>query len=94
MVKVNVYLKFNGQTEEAMLFYKDALKVDFAGPTVRYQDMSDKELSDEEKNLILNMGLDLGESLLMASDTKEPMHWDLVPNITINLNPKSREEAD
>ncbi|MGG3284119.1 hypothetical protein [Paenibacillus solani] len=55
--------------------------------------MSDKELPDEKKH-ILNMGLDLGEGILMASDTKEPMHWDLVPNVTISLNPKSREEAD
>ncbi|HAG00686.1 VOC family protein [Paenibacillus lactis] len=94
MIKLNVYLKFNGQAEEAMFFYKDALKVDLAGPIVRYQDMSHKELPDEDKNLILNMGLDLGESILMASDTREPMHWDLIPNVTISLNPKSREEAD
>jgi hypothetical protein len=24
MIKLNVYLKFNGQAEEAMFFYKDA----------------------------------------------------------------------
>lgn len=94
VVKLNVYLKFNGQTEEAMMFYKEALEVDLVGPIVRYQDMSDNDLSDAEKNLILNMGLDLGESRIMASDVKEPMDWDLIPNVTINLNPESREEAD
>ncbi len=53
MAKTNIYLNFQGNTEEAFNFYKSVFKTDWAAPIMRMGDMPQQDgapqLSDAEK---------------------------------------------
>jgi PhnB protein len=101
MSKVSIYLNFNGKTEEAFNFYKDAFKTDWATPMMRMGDRPAQKgmppLSDEDKKKVAHVALPIiGGTLIMGTDTLESMGQKLVVgnNFTINLEPDSKEEAD
>jgi PhnB protein len=101
MASVSTYLNFSGQTEEAFTFYRSVFGGEFVGQLSRFGDMPPQEgqpeLSDEEKNLVLNMGLKItGDHLLMGSDVPPSMSDGFVmgTNTYICLGPDSRAEAD
>ncbi|MBX6379417.1 MAG: VOC family protein [Thermoflavifilum aggregans] len=99
MKAVIPYLNFDGQAEEAMLFYKSVFGGEFAGGGIMYMGNVPgmDNLSEEEKKRVMHVTLSLGNGLmLMASDTLPSMGHRLITgnNLYILLSPDSREEAD
>lgn len=97
MPKLNPYLNFAGNTEEAFRFYRSVFGGEFT-TVVRFKDMPVPGVSipkqDEAK--IMHIGLPIGpDQVLMASDTLESLGQTLVPgnNVYINITPETKEEA-
>ena len=96
-MKVNPYLNFDGDTEQAFNFYKSV----FGGEFIANMKMSDapdvEKLPENERNRTMHISLPLSkDTILMASDTVPSMGHKLNKgnNNYISLHPKSREEAD
>ena len=100
MARVNTYLNFMGNTEEAFNFYKKVFGTEFISVT-RMKDMPRPEgapaLSDSEANLIMNIQLPITSGhVLMATDMVASMGHNLKVgnNVTISLDLDSKEEAE
>lgn len=99
MARVNTYLNFQGQTEEAFTFYAKTFGTDITMLS-RYSDMSAAgpgELSAEERDLVMHAELPiLGGHLLMATDMLRSMGQEtkIGNNTTLCLDVDSRDEAD
>lgn len=97
MIKLNPYLNFNGNTEEAFNFYKSVFGGEFS-MVMRFGQTPDAEkLSEEEKNKIMHISLPINETItLMGTDAIESMGQHLVVgnNFYISLELSSRDEAD
>jgi len=101
MAKTNIYLNFQGNTEEAFNCYKSAFNTEWATPIMRMGDMPPNEgtpeLSEDEKRKVMHVSLPiLGGVNIMGTDMLESMGHTLKigNNITINLEPDTKEEAD
>jgi PhnB protein len=98
MPKLNTYLNFAGNTEEAFNFYKSVFGGEFTS-VVRFKDMPIEGVAipKEAENKILHIGLPIGQAnVLMATDTLESLGQKLVQgnNVYISVHPDSKEEAD
>lgn len=98
MAKLNVYLNFAGNAEEAFNFYRSVFGTEFTS-VVRYKDMPmpDVKLREEEEDRIMHIALPVGNGdVLMASDVLESMGQSLSPgnNVYLSLHPDSRDETD
>lgn len=97
MAQVNPYLTFNGNCEEAFLFYKEAFNREFQF-IGRFKDTpSENPLSEELGNKIMHVSLPISqETVLMGSDSDET--FGNVPstgnNIALSINTQSETEAD
>lgn len=101
MAAVSIYLNFAGNAEEAFNYYKYVFHTEFQGPLMRMSDIPAQPgmptLPEAEKNRVMHVALPiLGGTKLMATDTLESMGHKLIEgnNVTINLEPDSREETD
>lgn len=97
MPKINPYLNFNGNTEEAFNFYKSVFGGEF--PTVmRFKDTAVAgDVVPEDQDKIMHIALPIGiGNMLMGTDTLESMGQKFTPgnNIHLSLSVDSREEAD
>ncbi len=73
MASINPYIHFNGNAEEAFLFYKSVFGNDFVN-IVRFKDMGfgGFEVSEAEAEKIMHIALPIGKhNVLMGSDTPE-----------------------
>lgn len=97
MTKLNVYLNFPGNAEEAFVFYKSVFRSEFAS-LVRFKDMpaEGRTLSEADANKLMHVALPIGEDVLMASDAPPGMGFDLRfgNNAHISVHAKSKQEAD
>ena len=96
-MKVNPYLNFDGQAEEAFNFYKSVFGGEFSGKMKMNEAPGGNELAQEEQNRLMHIALPIGkDTLLMASDIIPSMGQILKTgnNNYISLHPGSREEAD
>lgn len=98
MTKINPYLNFAGNTEEAFNFYKSVFGGEFASVN-RFKDMPMEgvTLSEEDQNKILHIALPIGKgNMLMASDMLESFGQTLTQgnNVSVSVHPESKEEAD
>ena len=99
MTSVNAYLTFNGNCEEAFLFYQSVFGGEF--PYIgKFKDMPPAEgnpvLSEAEGNKIMHVTLPIGDgSILMGSDISSAS-GDVVfgQNISLSINAQSKDEAD
>lgn len=99
MASINPYLVFNGNCEEAFLFYQSVFGGEF--PYIgKFKDMPPAEgnqvLSEAEGNKIMHVTLPIGDgSILMGSDSSSAS-GDVVigQNISLSINAVSKEEAD
>ena len=98
MAAINPYLIFNGNCEEAFLFYKSVFGGEF--PYIgKFKDMpttdNTPELSEEDGNRIMHVSLPIGDTVLMGSDSNSAS-GDVVfgGNVSISVNVESRVEAD
>lgn len=101
MSAVSIYLNFMGNTEEAFNFYKKVFGTEFQGPVMYMKDIPVQPgmppLSEKEKNSIMHVSLPiLGGTKIMATDMLESLGHKLIEgnNVTINLEPDSKEETD
>ena len=100
MATVNPYLIFNGNCEEAFLFYQSVFGGEF--PYIgKFKDMppSDDENcpppSAEEAARIMHVSLPIGNTVLMGSDsTSQSGDVIIGSNISVSINTESRAEAD
>ncbi|KAB7530276.1 VOC family protein [Flagellimonas olearia] len=96
-MKVNTYLNFDGNAEEAFNFYKSVFGGDFIA-NIKMGDAPDAhKLSVEEKNRTMHISLPISkDTILMASDIVPSMGHSLKNGNShyISLHPDSKEEAD
>lgn len=89
-----------GTTEEAFNFYKSVFNTEFSRPVAYVKDMPQEgmpPLSGKEKNAVMHVALPiLGGTQIMGTDMLESMGHKQVEgnNVTINLEPDSKEETD
>lgn len=99
MAKLNIYLSFKNQTEEAFNFYQKAFGTEFTdGGFHRYSSMpgADK-MPAEDQNLIMHVGLDVGNgNTLMGSDVSDSRGHTIVEgnNCQVSINADTKEEAE
>ena len=98
MTRLNPYLNFAGNTEEAFRFYKSIFGGEFAS-VVRFKDtpVEGVQIPKKDENKIMHIGLPIGKDhVLMATDSLESLGQRLVQgnNVHISVQPESKEEAD
>lgn len=101
MARVNTYLNFARNTEEAFNFYKSVFGGEFGGMGVaRFKDIPPMEgapaIAETDKDLIMHIELPiLGGHVLMGTDAPESMGFKVNPgnNVHISLEPDTREET-
>lgn len=100
MAKINPYLHFGGNTEEAFDFYKSVLGGEFTR-LVRYNDMppsDDYKMPEEHLNKIMYVALPVGEgNVLMGSDAimeSAERKFTVGDNFHISISADNEEEAD
>ena len=100
MARVNTYLNFPGNTEEAFTYYRDLFGTDFVGPMIRFGDMPNPggpELSAEDANRIMHMELEITNGhVLMATDMLLSMGMEcrVGNNTTIMVEVDTKDEVD
>ena len=100
MSRVNSYLSFPGNTEEAFNFYKDVFGTEFISLT-RMKDMplpaGAPALAQSDANKIMNIQLPIVNGhVLMATDALESLGHkvNIGNNVTISLDLDSVDEAE
>lgn len=98
MARINVWVNFNGNAEEAFTFYKSVFGGEFS-KVVRFKDIADagSHISDDEAEKIMLIALPIGTtSVLMANDVPAMMGTvDEHENRSkISVSTDSKEEAD
>lgn len=101
-IKLNPYLNFDGQCEEAFNFYKKVFQTEFNQYGImRFGDIPPQEgmppFPDDVKNRVMHVGLNIGDEILMGSDIMPGMvnrPFQTGDNSYISIHPDSREEAD
>lgn len=100
MIKINPYLNFAGNTEEAFIFYKSVFGGEFP-MIMRFGDMPAMDgvppTPDKFKEKIMHIALPIGEgNVLMGTDAIEEMGHKVTSgtNFHISISPGSKEEAD
>jgi PhnB protein len=101
MARVNTYLNFPRNTEEAFNFYKSIFGGEFSGGGIgRFKDIPPSDgmppIPDEDKNLIMHIELPiLGSHILMGTDAPESMGFNVNygNNVHISLEPDTRAET-
>ena len=98
MTKLNIYLNFAGNAEEAFNFYKSVFGGEFSA-LIRFKDMPmpGQKLRKEDENKIMHIALPVGQGdVLMASDALESLGQKLTQgdNVYISVSPDSKAEAD
>lgn len=95
MTKLNPYLNFPGNTEDAFEFYRSVFGGEFAA-LMRWKDLPDgPAVPAENADKILHIALPIGDCMLMGTDavdgTGEPL--DMGNNVHISIHPESKAEA-
>lgn len=98
MTTINVYLNFNGNCEEAFLFYQSAFGGEFAH-IGRFGEMPESEehkVSDTDKNKIMHVSLPIGNTVLMGSDVGGEWSPDFKQgnNFAVAIDAETKEKAD
>lgn len=100
MARVSTYLNFQGNTEEALEFYKKVFGTDFSMPIMRLGDVPPDpnmpQITEEEKAYVMHAELPiLAGHVLMATDMVESMgqQTKIGNNTTINLEPDTLAET-
>jgi PhnB protein len=97
MALINPHLNYNGNAEEAFLFYKSVFGGEFSMVS-RFKDLASSEfqVSESEANKIMHIALPIGNNILMANDVPEIMGKvnENENRSKISISAESREEAD
>lgn len=98
MARINPYLTFNGNCEEAFKFYRSVFGGEFQQIS-RYKEMPQTEdfrVSESIKDKIMHMSLPLSkETYLMGCDSNPLMgQAEIGDNISLSIDVDSKQEAD
>ena len=98
MAKINPYIHFNGNAEDAFAFYKSVFGGDFS-MVMRFKDMAFEGsiATDEEANKIMHIALPIGKyDILMGSDSPSALGTHNVNETRskISISAESKEDAD
>ena len=97
MAQINPYINFNGNAEEAFLFYKSVFGGEFRQVT-RFKEMESAEflIPESEANKIMHITLPIGHNVLMGNDVPEFMGKvnENENRSKIAISTESKEEAD
>jgi PhnB protein len=97
MLKLNPYLNFNGNTEEAFNFYKSVFGGEFLA-LQRFKDNAEcDKIPEADRDKVMHVALPIGQgNILMATDTLESLGQKLNVgnNFSIAIDAESKEEAD
>lgn len=96
MAKLNPYLNFMGNTEEAFNFYKSVFGSEFT-TVQRFKDTPEKDrLPADEQDKLMHVALKVGDNTLMGTDALKSMGHTVTPGnqISLSLEAESKEEAD
>jgi PhnB protein len=95
MARINPYLNFMGNTEDAFNFYKSV----FGGEFIMLQRFKDTpeagNVPAHEQDKIMHVALPIGNNILMATDALESMGHTIKPgnNMSISVDAASEAEA-
>jgi len=96
MAQINPYINFNGNAEEAFIFYKSVFGGEFL-IIMRFKDISSPEfpVAENDANKIMHIALPIGKNLLMANDVPESMGRtnENENRSKISISAESKEEA-
>ncbi|MBA4319376.1 MAG: VOC family protein [Flavobacterium sp.] len=97
MALINPHINFNGNAEEAFIFYKSVFGGEFA-KIIRLKDIASPEfpVAENDANKIMHIALPIGKNILMANDVPESMGRvnENENRSKISISAVSREEAD
>ncbi len=97
MTKLNIYLNFPGNAEEAFNLYKSVFGGEFRA-LMRFKDMPmpGMKLAKKDETKIMHVALPVGDDVLMGSDSLESMGPKLVKgnNYYVSIGVDSKNEAD
>ena len=98
MPLINPHINFNGNAEEAFIFYKSVFGGEFA-KIIRFKDLASSEfkVAEKEENKIMHIALPIGKTnMLMANDVPEIMGKtnENENRSKIVISAESKEEAD
>jgi PhnB protein len=97
MKKLNGYLNFSGNTEEAFRFYRSVFGGEFSS-VVRFKDMpmEGTKIPKGDEDKLMHIALPVGkDDILMASDALESLGQRLVQgnNVYVSVHPDTKEGA-
>lgn len=97
MAQINPHINFNGNAEEAFLFYQSVFGGEFV-QIMRFKDLASEEfpVPESETNKIMHIALPIGTNILMGNDVPESMGRvnENENRYKIAITAGSREEAD
>lgn len=97
MALINPSINFNGNAEEAFLFYQSVFGGDF-GRIVRFKDLSGSgyPIAEDEAEKIMHITLSIGSNVLIGNDVPKSMGPvnEQENRSKISISAASREEAD
>jgi PhnB protein len=97
MAQINPHINFNGNAEEAFLFYQSVFGGEFA-KIMRFKELSSAEfpVSEKEANKIMLIALPIGNSFLLGNDVPEILGKtnENENRSKISISAASKAEAD
>ncbi|TKC64061.1 VOC family protein [Pedobacter hiemivivus] len=98
MAIINPHINFNGNAEEAFMFYKSVFGGEFT-KIIRFKDISGPEfpIAEKEENKIMHIALPIGKrNMLMANDVPEILGKvnENEHRSKISISAESKDEAD
>jgi len=97
MAKINPYINFNGNAEEAFNFYKSVFGGEFTA-IKRFKELRSPEfeMPEHEANKIMYIALPIGNNVLMGNDVPEFMGTvnEQEHRSKISISASSKDEAD
>ena len=97
MASINPHINFNGNAEEAFIFYKSVFGGEFSS-IMRFKDLASDEIpvAEHEATKIMHIALPIGKSTLMANDVPEILGRtnENENRSKIVITAESKEEAD
>jgi len=97
MRAINPWINFNGNAEEAFVFYKSIFGGEFT-KIIRFRDLAGPEFTvvETEENKIMYIALPVGAGVLIGNDVPEVLGKvnELENRSKISVRAESKEEAD
>jgi PhnB protein len=92
-MQLNTYLVFNGQCEEAFKFYEQCLGGKIAAMFTHAGTPAAEHVPPEWLNKIMHVRLEVGDSILMGSDSP-PDRYKSPKGFSVNIAVEKPEEAE